>query len=131
MDAEHLRILSICYYVLCGLTAFISCFGLIYVAMGLMFVYAGASMTSPGAPPPPAGMGWIFVVFGGGMTLMGWATSVLIFLAGRYLKRRRNYMFCLIVAGITCLWMPFGTVLGVFTFVVMLRPSVKGMFNPA
>ncbi len=42
-------------------------------------------------------------------------------------------MFCLIVAGIECLLMPYGTVLGVFTIMVLMRESVKERFgaNPA
>ena len=34
----------------------------------------------------------------------------------------------MIVAGITCLSVPIGTVLGVFTLMVLSRPSVKQMF---
>jgi len=34
----------------------------------------------------------------------------------------------MIVAGITCLSVPIGTVLGVFTLLVLSRPSVKQMF---
>jgi hypothetical protein len=35
----------------------------------------------------------------------------------------------LVVAGITCFWVPYGTVLGVATFLVLLRPSVAGLFG--
>jgi len=38
-------------------------------------------------------------------------------------------MFCLIVAGIICIFMPLGTILGVFTIIVLVRPSVKAMFE--
>lgn len=38
-------------------------------------------------------------------------------------------MFCLIMAGIACLFMPFGTVLGVFTIVVLTRESVREMIS--
>jgi len=33
------------------------------------------------------------------------------------------------VAGAACLMMPFGTVLGVFTIIVLMRESVKEMFG--
>jgi hypothetical protein len=33
------------------------------------------------------------------------------------------------MAGIECVFMPFGTVLGVFTLVVLTRPSVKPLFE--
>jgi len=37
-------------------------------------------------------------------------------------------MFCFVVACIECLFMPFGTVLGAFTIIVLMRPSVKNLF---
>jgi hypothetical protein len=50
--------------------------------------------------------------------------------AGRSLARRKRYLFCLIVAGTMCVMCnPLGTVLGVFTIVVLLRPSVKELFG--
>ncbi len=49
-------------------------------------------------------------------------------LAGRKLARRRSWTFCLVVASIECLFMPYGTVLGVFTIIVLLRPTVKELF---
>jgi hypothetical protein len=38
-------------------------------------------------------------------------------------------MFCLVMAGIQCIFMPFGTVLGVFTIIVLMRNSVKEAFT--
>ena len=58
-----------------------------------------------------------------------WILAFLIFLGGRSLRRRDRYMFCLVVAGISCMLMPFGTALGVFTILVLLRPSVKQIFG--
>ena len=54
--------------------------------------------------------------------------SALIAFAGRCLRRRRRYTFCLVVAAISCAFVPFGTVLGIFTLVVLTRPGVKPMF---
>lgn len=42
---------------------------------------------------------------------------------------RRNYTFCLVISGINCMLAPIGTALGVFTIVVLLRPSVKRLFT--
>jgi len=33
------------------------------------------------------------------------------------------------MAGVECMFMPFGTVLGVFTIIVLMRPSVKEIFG--
>ena len=41
---------------------------------------------------------------------------------------QRRYLLCMIVAGLACLFTPIGTILGVFTLVVLLRPQVKAAF---
>ncbi len=37
-------------------------------------------------------------------------------------------MFCFVMGCVECLFMPFGTVLGAFTILVLNRQSVKGLF---
>ena len=37
-------------------------------------------------------------------------------------------MFCVVTAGVMCAFAPFGTVLGVFTLLVLHRPAVKAAF---
>jgi len=59
---------------------------------------------------------------------LGWTLAVFIIIAGRCLAKRKHYMFCLVIAAISCIFMPFGTVLGVFTIIVLMRPSVKELF---
>ena len=55
-----------------------------------------------------------------------WAT-----LAGWWLAKRKHYWFCFVVACLACAFSPLGTVLGVFTIIVLLRPSVKALFEGA
>ena len=38
-------------------------------------------------------------------------------------------MFCFVIACLACMQMPLGTILGVFTIIVLARPSVKEMFD--
>jgi hypothetical protein len=45
--------------------------------------------------------------------------------------RRKHFTFCLIMAAVECIFMPFGTVLGTFTILVINRPSVRELFSPA
>jgi hypothetical protein len=61
---------------------------------------------------------------------VGWTLAACALFAGRNLARRRNYVYCLVMAGIlavTC--MPMGTILGTLTIIVLLRPSVKEAFG--
>ncbi len=126
-DREHLKLLSIFHYVVAGLTALFACFPIIHLIIGLAFVLNPGTFEAEG-DMPPAFFGWFFVIFPALFILMGWAMAVLIFAAGRSLARQRRYTFCLVVAGLECLMMPFGTVLGVFTLVVLMRDSVKQAF---
>ncbi len=46
-------------------------------------------------------------------------------LSGHYIKKRKNRIFSFIIAGLNCLQFPLGTALGVFTFIVLTRDSVR------
>lgn len=127
-DEEHLRILSILYYVLGGLAMLGGLIPLIYVVIGVAFV-AGAAGAGPGAPP--AAMGFFFIIFGGGISLVILALAGCKLFVGYSLANRKNYMFCFVVACLICMQMPLGTLLGVFTIVVLVRPGVKEMFGVA
>jgi hypothetical protein len=55
--------------------------------------------------------------------------SACIAFAGRFLRRRTHRTFCLAVAAVSCLFTPFGTVLGVFTLIVLSREGVRQAFD--
>ena len=110
--------------------ALFSMFPLVYVAIGIAMV-TGAFYELENGNPPPEFLGWMFIVFPLIFILCGLALSICVAIAGRGLARRTRYMFCLVVAGIVCIFVPFGTVLGVFTIIVLLRPSVKELFGVA
>jgi hypothetical protein len=61
----------------------------------------------------------------------GWMFAILLIVAGRFLSKRKHYMFCLVMAAISCIFMPFGTILGIFTIIVLMQPSVKQLFGVA
>lgn len=127
-DVEHLRMLSIFHYVVAGLVALIACFPLIHFFFGVLLLSGGLAQQSD----PGSGLvGGFLIVFAGLMILGGWAIAVCFFLAGRYLTERRNYWFCVVIAAIACIFMPVGTVLGVFTIIVLMRESVRQMFGVA
>jgi hypothetical protein len=135
-DAEHLKLLSVFHYVLGGLSALFAFFPLIYVVMGVVFLNVPATMGSGSAAPlgpsdpNPAGMiGGMFIFIGilGTLVLVGYAT--IQFLAARWISQRRRWTFCFVVACIECISVPLGTVLGVFTILVLNRPSVRAVFR--
>lgn len=128
-DQEHLRLLAIFHYVVAALAALFACFPLIHLVLGLFFILAPSSMAGSGQPPPPAFLGWIFVIFASCFILAGWAFAACVLYAGRCLANRRRLLFCQVMAGIECMFMPFGTALGVFTLLVLTRPTVKPLFD--
>jgi len=121
-DEEYLKLLSIFHYVVGGLAGFFACFPLIHFCFGVAMLVGAID----GAP---AFVGLLLVFIATVLILGGWALAVCLIIAGRKLAKRKNYMFCLVMGAISCAFMPFGTVLGVFTIIVLVRPSVKELFT--
>src|SRR6476620_3142929 len=61
--------------------------------------------------------------------VIGIVMAILILIAGRSLALRKRYTFALVMACIECLFVPFGTILGVFTIVVLSREPVRALFS--
>ena len=77
------------------------------------------------AGPPPAGFfaifKWIYLF----ISIVFITGSLPNLLSGLFIRRRINRTFSLVVAGLDCLQVPFGTVLGIFTLIVLLRGTVR------
>ncbi|HTL52603.1 MAG TPA: hypothetical protein VL860_08530 [Planctomycetota bacterium] len=105
-DADHLKILSIVYYVLAALPLLGLC------VMPFMLLGGPAA--------------WCMGSF---------ALALILVIAGinytvaRNLARRQGHLFCIVIAAIHCLSFPIGTLIGVFTIIVLLRPTVKTEFG--
>lgn len=134
-DTERqLDLLSVFHYVLAGITGLFALFPILHLAVGLWMVGGGfpEPSTKPGqAPMDPQLFGWIFVAIASLLITAGLALATLLAVAGRRLKQRRSHTLCLVVAGLACMNMPLGTVLGVFTLVVLTRPGVRETFERA
>jgi hypothetical protein len=134
IDEEHLKLLSLGYMISAGTTAFFSLFGLMYVVMGsvmgFMFSHMPANANRANQPPP-AFIGWIFGAIGLAFMIGFGAIALLKLRAGFCLKRRTSRTFCMVVAAISCLEVPYGTALGVLTFIVLGRETVSRLFEAA
>lgn len=130
-DASHLDTLGILYYVLGGITAVFSLIPLVHITIGLAMINGSFVSSAQPGQAPPAAVGWLFFVIGLTCLLGGMACAAVFALAGRRLRQRRSYLLCMIVAGLSCAFMPFGTILGVFALIVLAKPQVKPMFGPA
>ena len=70
---------------------------------------------------------WFYLLFGSCIVLAAAANG----LSGWLIKRRRARALSLVIAGLDCMCLPFGTVLGAFTFSVLLRDSVLELYEVA
>lgn len=127
-DEEHLRLLSLFHYIVGGLMALFACLPILHIIIGVLMIVS-PHFFGPNSNAPPPFIGWIFVIIGGGLVLLGWLTAALVLYSGCCLARNKHYLYSLIVAGLCCLFVPLGTILGVFTFIVLLRPQVKERFH--
>jgi hypothetical protein len=127
-DFDHLRLLSIFHYVVAGIMGLCSLIPLIHVAIGIAIISGKFDEFANGAGPPVL-FGWFFIIIPLIGIVCGIAMSVLVAIAGKQLGRHKGHTFCIVVAAIECMFMPIGTVLGVFTIIVLIRPSVKELFG--
>jgi hypothetical protein len=124
-DNDQIHLLAIFHFVLAGLMLLgMGFLCLHYFALHYVFSHPEIFKTNANLDAPKA----IFAAFIWFYLLVGFIAAVACvanILSGVFLWQRRNRMFSLVVAGLDCLQIPFGTALGVFTFIVLLRDSVR------
>ncbi len=122
-DEQNLNLLAIFHYIFGGLTVIFACIPIIHIVVGILMLNGKLE-----GEQPPQFFAWFFILFPAMFVLAGWAISISIIVAGRKLKKRTSRTFCLVVAALECFFMPFGTVLGVLTLVVLTKESVRELF---
>jgi len=130
-DLYHLNLLSKFHYAVAVIIAVFSLFPIIHLFIGISILTGGffAEGANQNEPFPSFLFGIMFTIIPLIFILGGLTLAVCTFIAGRKLLKREGYTFCLIVAGCLCMMMPFGTVLGVFTIILLMKDSVKLQFT--
>lgn len=129
-SAEHLRLLALFHYVVAGLAALLALLPLVHLAFGIAILGGWLPEDRHGSGPPRV-LGLGLILFAGAFVLLGELYALLLALAGRALKQRRRYRFCFAMACVSCLFSPFGTVLGIFTILVLVQEDVRAAFGVA
>ncbi|HET7546052.1 MAG TPA: hypothetical protein VFK05_39555 [Polyangiaceae bacterium] len=125
-DEKQLRLLSTLHYVGAALACSIPLLGGFYAAFGVSIVLG----RWPGqAPSPGDPFGWAPVAMGSLMMLFGLISVTLNLVSARSLRARKHHTLCLLTSGLNCIHLPLGTLLGVFTIVVLCRPAVSAAFR--
>lgn len=123
-DESHLKLLAIFYYVFAALGAL----ALLMVAALGALVFGMAGLDGHGSAAFGGSDVAVLVVVLLLSAVLSLAGAVLQFMTAQRLRRRRRRNLCQFTAAITCLSFPLGTLLGVFTFIVLARPSVRAAF---
>lgn len=130
IDREHLALLSIFHFIIAGL-AILGILFLIahYAVMRTVLNNPKVFQNPHNANVDPQMILRIFVwlyLFGG---LLFIAAGTANLLSALFIRARKHRVFSLVVAGLNCVQFPFGTALGVCTFVVLFRESVKQSYG--
>jgi uncharacterized protein YciI len=127
-NGENLRLLGVFHYVVAAFAALFSMIPVIHLLVG-----TGMTVVALTADDkelfPLVFIGVLFIVIAACFILAGLTFATCLFLSGRFLERRKHYNFCLFMAGFACIFMPFGTILGVFTIITLMKEEVKEMFQ--
>jgi hypothetical protein len=127
IDTDHLSLLSIFHFVGAGMALLGILF--LHYAMFHAILDNPKMWENPKGVPPPAELfavfKWFYLIIGAWFV----ASGVLNVVSGVCLRVRKRRTFSMIVAGLNCVHVPLGTVLGVLTLVVLMRDSVRESYE--
>lgn len=128
-DNDNLNLLAVFHYVLAGLGALFACFPVVHIVMGALMLRGSPSLFQGANPPPPHFLGFFFIILGSIFILLGWAMAFCTFLSGRFIAKRKNRTFSVVVGAVLCAFVPFGTILGVFTVIALSKESTIALYK--
>jgi hypothetical protein len=128
---EHVRLLAIFHFVYAGIAflgSLVPVFWLLTASIWWPELSDEIRRESSGAPVAASGaVALAFASFG---VLLAWVWAGVLVVSGRNLLAQRNHTFCMVVAGIACLSVPLGTILGITSLVILNREEVRQLFPP-
>lgn len=131
IDDEHLRLLSLGYLIDGCLTIAFSCLFIIHFAIFNYFTsnpqIFDDSMSQINNAMPFDFFRIIAMVLGF-IIVLGILFGVAKIFSSRFIKRRKYRMFSYIIGIPDLLYVPFGTVMGISTIIVLGRQSVKDQY---
>jgi len=129
-DESQLKLISILYYVWAALHACVGLVGVLFIAAGTFLSVIPQFVRPENGNPPPPWFGALFAGLGIFIFVLIETGALLMFLVGRNVSRRTHHTYCMVMAGISCLSIPLGTALGLFTILTLQRPAVRALFYP-
>jgi len=124
-DERQLHWLVIFHYIVAAMEALSAVILIVPLARGYGVVTAETSALSEAS----WSYGWSLIGFSTIAIVFAAAMAFLTARAGRRISERRAHSFCTVVAALNCIYFPFGTLLGVFSLIVLKRPAVREAFG--
>ena len=144
-DREHLSALSIGHFILAGVALFSGIPTLVLAIAGasavdelgqsmsiLMGDVSGQQAADPfggGADAMIQSVESLMVTAIVAGLVVALISTIHLVVVGVKIRQRRWWTFCYLTGWGECLMFPFGTILGIFTIIVLGRPSVKKLFG--
>jgi len=144
-DSEHLSALSIGHFILAGVALLGGIPTLIYGVAGAKLMDEFGSDLSmamgdiPGSPGVDAlgsspdamlqDLTTLLTTMIAAVVVLALVSAIHLAVVGVKIRQRRWWTFCYLTGWGECLMFPFGTILGIFTIIVLSRPSVKRLFG--
>lgn len=72
-----------------------------------------------------------FAAFMGLIVLIGWSFGALVIYAGWCIRKRKYRTFVHIIGALHCLFIPYGTMIGVFSLLTLSKPEAVKAFTPS
>ena len=128
-NSQNLTLISIFHYVLAAMIYLKGCFAFVMMMIGTIAVMGVLHDQPHDMEVALVVLGLIF--FAGPLVfmLLCFALATMVLLAGKRISQRMNLQFCQIIAGLECLCVPFGTILGVFTLMHLTKDETKEEFE--
>jgi hypothetical protein len=122
-DLDHLKLLGI-LHTIWGLLVILGglLFGLLYIVLA-----SAGNMEVSGNVSPETARG-IFLGIGIAAIVLSTIYGIVAMIAGGKLRKQRAYGLCFFIGILDLLSFP-GIVLGIFTLIVLMRPTVKELFK--
>lgn len=126
-DRDQLLILSVFHYILAAFVVMVSLVPSIMLFVAMQTADPEQVDSAAGGGAPAASTGAMFAL--ASLALVGGVLlASLLVAAARCLVATRRRRLCLTAAILVSFFPPFGTVVGLATLVVLMRPSVQELF---
>lgn len=122
-DRQYLSLLSFFNYVLGGIHLSITIVSLAF------FFQTWRVVSRYDSQGTPFSFGDLLLSYGLVLLFVGLTYSLLTIASGRCLARQKGYGFSFTIACLQCISIPLGTILGIVTINILLRDSVRLLYQ--